>query len=114
MKSLFGSGGGSSSIGHQQVVVQVDFSQAAPKNCRFNGDGSGDYEKWNPLSSDCILGQEMTYWRRKVDSVCHIGDSRPTQPAKARTCSCSRKDYECDVGFWKDLRGECVLQGPDP
>ncbi|KAI3632421.1 hypothetical protein MIR68_009527 [Amoeboaphelidium protococcarum] len=114
LKSLFGSGGVSSSIGHQQVVVQVDFSQAAPKNCRFNGDGSGDYEKWNPLSSDCILGQEMTYWRRKVDSVCHIGDSRPTQPANARTCTCSRKDYECDVGFWKDLRGECVLQGPDP
>lgn len=89
------------------MVIQVDFQHAAPRTCTFKDDESGDFQKWFPNDKECILGQEIFYWRRKQESVCHVGNTKPDDAVVIRQCPCTPADYECDTGFWPDKNGKC-------
>ena len=110
LRIFIGSVSGATSL--SQVAVQVDLSGLSSSECVFRQDGTGDFEKWNPSQTDCILGQEWTYWRRKSDRKCRIPKDLEL-PTEKRTCECTKDDYECDTGFWRNSRGECELAGRD-
>jgi len=80
---------------------------------------SSDYETWSPSdgsktgSDTCLLGQQVTYTRRKRSVECWNGIEfeRPTQVKK---CSCTELDFECDMGFSRAIGSkECVYGGPE-
>ncbi|CAE8685077.1 unnamed protein product, partial [Polarella glacialis] len=81
---------------------------------------SSDYETWNPSdgavrASDekCLLGQQVTYTRRKRTSQCWNGE-KFERPAVKKACSCTQADFACDVGFVRSVGStECVFGGVD-
>lgn len=81
------------------ISIHVDFSNLHEKQCTED-----DYEQWTPYDNKhasewrCILGETITYTRRKQNSSCFNGmDFEPsTAPLQ---CPCSYDDYECDVCF---------------
>lgn len=87
----------------------------AQLNCQ-----ASDLEQWNPNASDrqdCLLGQQLTFTRRKSSSTCSLPSSNRFDEPKVsrRVCACDEDDFECDGGFWKDAAsGVCVLMGLDP
>jgi len=58
-----------------------------------------------------MLGQQVTYTRRKRTSQCFNGEQfeRPTVKKK---CSCTQADYFCEVGFTRNVGStECIFGG---
>ncbi|PKY15605.1 Oligoxyloglucan reducing end-specific cellobiohydrolase, partial [Rhizophagus irregularis] len=95
------------------VVVTLDFSQLEKRKC-----DKDDYELWNPMDENsddhtCLLGEEIKFWRRKANAECHIGESIP-KPPERKTCKCTKHDFECAHGYWRNETGQCELMGPDP
>ncbi|KAK9765410.1 vacuolar protein sorting/targeting protein PEP1 [Basidiobolus ranarum] len=102
----------------QQVVIQVDFNNIEARQCNFidnENDNNNDFELWNPAGlSECLLGHETEYWRRKKDRICYIGKPYGKPKTKQINCKCTQKDYQCDTNFWRDPNGKCVVYGTDP
>lgn len=89
-------------------------------------DLSSDYERWSPLASECLLGMEHTFWRRKRGVACinppnHLktleerfgmmtdGDHRDVNDDRKKNCICDAdQDFECEFGFARDENGTCV------
>lgn len=74
---------------------------------------SSDYETWSPSdgggSESCMLGQQLTYTRRKRTSQCFNGEQFE-RPVVKKTCLCTREDYVCDAGFSRELGStDCVF-----
>ncbi|GBB91648.1 hypothetical protein RclHR1_01900013 [Rhizophagus clarus] len=95
------------------VVITLDFSQLEKKKCEKD-----DFELWNPMDENsddhtCLLGEEIKHWRRKADAECHIGESIP-KPPERKICKCTKHDFECAHGYWRNETGQCELMGPDP
>ncbi|CAI2174094.1 5724_t:CDS:10 [Funneliformis geosporum] len=98
------------------VMVTIDFTQL--KKRKYN-DVKNDFELWNPMDKEsddhkCLLGEEIRFWRRKADRECHIGDMEDDLITIQKNCECTKHDFECDIGFWRDENRNCVLKGPDP
>jgi len=78
---------------------------------------SSDYELWTPSDGanpdKCILGQQVTYTRRKKTSACWNGE-KFERPVVNKQCTCTQEDFACDIGFVRGLGSkECVFGGHD-
>lgn len=78
---------------------------------------SSDYESWTASdgvsSEQCILGEQVTYTRRKRTSQCWNGE-KFERPVVHKRCSCTQADYACDIGFVRAVGSmECVFGGQD-
>ncbi|KAJ3278942.1 vacuolar protein sorting/targeting protein PEP1 [Borealophlyctis nickersoniae] len=94
------------------VTVQLDFSELLKRKC-----GKDDFEKWSPGAEGgarCFLGHKPTFWRRKPDAVCFVGEEFKDVDVEFETCPCDDEDFECDYGFFRNDDGKCVLYGRDP
>ncbi|KAG0326544.1 vacuolar protein sorting/targeting protein PEP1, partial [Podila humilis] len=101
----------------QFVISTLDFSQR--RDCVFDKGNKekNDFEKWSPFENEddrCILGQDISYWRRKPDRVCRVNDKDGQPDIEQITCKCTARDYECDIGFFRDDSGGCQRFGYDP
>ncbi|KAF9903168.1 vacuolar protein sorting/targeting protein PEP1 [Linnemannia zychae] len=100
------------------IISTLDFS-AGRRECvldKGNKDKS-DFEKWSPFEDEddrCILGQEIIYWRRKPDRPCRVNDKDGVPDTEQTNCKCTKKDFECDIGFFMDETGKCQLFEHDP
>ncbi|KAF9920031.1 vacuolar protein sorting/targeting protein PEP1 [Linnemannia zychae] len=101
----------------QPIISTLDFS--GRRECvmdKGNKDKS-DFEKWSPFDGEddrCILGQDIVYWRRKPDRPCRVNDKDGIPDMEQTNCKCTKKDFECDFGFFMDANGNCQLFEHDP
>ncbi|KAG0252396.1 vacuolar protein sorting/targeting protein PEP1 [Actinomortierella ambigua] len=103
--------------GPEGVVSVLDFSDRPECVLDKKNAEKNDFEKWSPFATAddrCLLGQEITYWRRKPDRVCRVNDKDGIPDMEQATCTCTLKDYECDFGFFRDTSGNCRRFGYDP
>ena len=54
------------------------------------------------------------YWRRKADRPCRVNDNDGVPDMEQTNCKCTKKDFECDFGFFRDETGNCQLFEHDP
>eukprot|EP00927_Polykrikos_kofoidii_P056704 TRINITY_DN50794_c0_g1_i1.p1 TRINITY_DN50794_c0_g1~~TRINITY_DN50794_c0_g1_i1.p1 ORF type:complete len:985 (-),score=196.18 TRINITY_DN50794_c0_g1_i1:139-3018(-) len=78
---------------------------------------SSDYETWTPSDGvnkdNCMLGQQLTYTRRKRTSSCWNGEQFERAVTK-KICSCTQEDFACETGFTRELGSmECKYGGVD-
>eukprot|EP00826_Nyctotherus_ovalis_P053298 TRINITY_DN6902_c0_g1_i4.p1 TRINITY_DN6902_c0_g1~~TRINITY_DN6902_c0_g1_i4.p1 ORF type:complete len:701 (+),score=138.44 TRINITY_DN6902_c0_g1_i4:82-2184(+) len=90
----------SDDTGHS--LFSLDFSSLFTRKCT-----SADFLHWQP-HSNCILGRNITYIRKKPSSQCYAEVQTPV----ASNCLCTEEDYECDRGFVRK-NGTCVALGND-
>ncbi|KAG0243406.1 vacuolar protein sorting/targeting protein PEP1 [Mortierella sp. GBA43] len=104
--------------GDQQFIVStMDFGNRP--NCVLDKKNpeKSDFEKWSPLEGEedrCILGREIIYWRRKPEKTCRVNDNDGVPDTEQVKCKCTKKDFECDIGFFRDDDGSCSRFGYDP
>jgi hypothetical protein len=86
------------------LLVQLDFSSLHKKQCaaiEAAGSTDSDYEIWSPSASlrsgACLMGQLVTFTRRKRDAACFNGNHDRKQFSKL--CQCEDSDFECDFGY---------------
>ncbi|KAF9114475.1 vacuolar protein sorting/targeting protein PEP1 [Mortierella sp. AM989] len=101
----------------QAVISTLDFGNR--RNCVLDKNNleKSDFEKWSPFEDDddrCILGQEIKYWRRKPDRPCRVNDDDGIPDTEQANCKCTERDFECDIGFFRDENGQCQRFGHDP
>lgn len=80
------------------------------------GSSTSDFELWTPndgrhgTTSNCFLGQQVTYIRRKQDALCYNGEDLE-RVQRREPCMCSEMDYECDYGYTRPFgsTGACKL-----
>ncbi|RCI00049.1 vacuolar protein sorting/targeting protein PEP1, partial [Rhizopus azygosporus] len=113
-------------IGHQRqgsrfpVIVTVDFTATKQPQCILdkNNEERSDFERWMPKDDDgddaCLLGKKTAYWRRKKDRVCKVNAQFHEPEVIVENCECRETDFECDFGFWRSLRNECLPNGHHP
>ncbi|KAK6173276.1 hypothetical protein SNE40_016756 [Patella caerulea] len=68
-----------------------------------------DYKDWSLPDKDnhgCLLGRKIEYERRIPHARCFNGQDY-VRDKKELNCSCTREDFECDIGF-KDLSDNCI------
>merc|ERR1719221_1811465 len=78
---------------------------------------SSDYETWTASdgvsSEKCLLGEQITYTRRKRTSQCWNGE-KFERPVVAKKCSCTQADFSCDIGFVRGVNQmECTYGGAE-
>jgi hypothetical protein len=92
-------------------MVQIDFSQAQMRRCDFDAshpEQSKDFELWSPVgasSSKCLLGQTVSYYRRKPTADCSVGQDFALPQMVSKPCVCSLADYTCDTKYRKVSSG---------
>lgn len=102
------------------VVYYLKFDSLefpACKGSSFADSVSSDYETWTASDGRgeglCMLGQQITYTRRKRTSQCWNGEAFE-RPTVKKTCACTEADFACDVGFVRQVGStECVFGGAD-
>jgi hypothetical protein len=87
-------------------MFQLDFEDVYDKTCK-----KGDFEDWSArLDEDgkptCIMGQKISFKRRKIDAECAIREEFKKPEPKFESCKCTKMDYECDYNFDED-DGDC-------
>ncbi|CAK9014215.1 unnamed protein product [Durusdinium trenchii] len=100
------------------VLYYLKFDSLQFPACRGSGFAdsvSSDYETWTASdgrgAERCMLGQQITYTRRKRTSQCWNGEAFE-RPTVKKTCACTEADYACDVGFVRQVGStECVFGG---
>mmetsp|Transcript_6234 Transcript_6234/g.8687 ORF Transcript_6234/g.8687 Transcript_6234/m.8687 type:complete len:774 (+) Transcript_6234:20-2341(+) len=78
------------------LLFHVDFTNFHERDCTTE-----DYEYWSPVDqngSPCVLGQTMTYKRRKQLSEC-FNEEDTDNLVSSKACACTIEDYECDFCF---------------
>lgn len=106
--------------GGDGVFVHVDFSSLHERQCvGYDAPGTrdSDYEFWSPhdsLESECLLGRQTFYVRRRRDRECFNGVEYERSEVR-RNCACTELDFECDFGFERmTSSGPCVPMGSVP
>lgn len=85
------------------TVFFINFKTLMTRQC-----GDGDYEKWTGHNFKCVLGSEMSFMRRKMDTFCLNGEQLDATPFH-KPCTCAKQDFMCDFGFERDEKtGECL------
>jgi len=78
--------------------IHLDMSNVFSKKCE-----NGDLQLFKPRDyvggSDCILGQELGWYRRKPEAECYVGEQGKDVRAEGKKCPCSAEDYSCDIYF---------------
>ncbi|KAF2682359.1 vacuolar protein sorting/targeting protein 10 [Lentithecium fluviatile CBS 122367] len=113
--------------GRELVTFNIDFSVLPDfqKKCELNEDDptAGDFELWKPQrpmqeDTECLFGHVAQYHRKRSDRKCYNGERIDHLHQIERNCSCTRRDFECDYNFEKEIGGECKkidgLDLPDP
>lgn len=92
----------------RNLATYVDFVPLRIRQCREK-----DFERFYPLPPHkrCLLGRRQWYRRRRPDAACVVRDKFREPEAHEESCTCTRDDYECDVGFARSPSGECVAVG---
>jgi hypothetical protein len=112
--------GHSRGVERAQVVITVDFSETKQRKCAIdkNNADKSDFERWIPKDDDgddaCLLGKKTAHWRRKQDRVCIVGAQFQEPEVITENCECRDIDFECEFGFWRNERGECIFKGRHP
>ncbi|CAK88449.1 unnamed protein product (macronuclear) [Paramecium tetraurelia] len=94
------------------IVVSLDINQIMVRECQgFDnpGEQDSDYEFWYPTNyagDKCLFGKREKYIRRKQRAQCY--NKEPNLPVQTESCPCSKADWECDVGFKRDVYSNCV------
>jgi len=78
---------------------------------------SSDYETWTPSdgvnAEKCMLGQQVTYTRRKRTAQCWNGENFERAVTK-KNCACTQEDFACEMGFTRSVGStECKYGGPE-
>jgi len=102
------------------VVYYLKFDSLqfpACKGSSFADSVSSDYETWTASDGRgegvCMLGQQITYTRRKRTSQCWNGEAFE-RPTVKKTCACTEADFACDVGFVRQVGStECIFGGSE-
>ncbi|SNX87401.1 related to VPS10 domain-containing receptor SorCS1 precursor [Melanopsichium pennsylvanicum] len=93
----------------RNVAVFLDFATMKKRKC-----GDGDMERWYVQAKEegsCLMGHKQWYRRRKPDADCFLMDKFRDPEGKEDPCPCTDADYECDFGFARDSKGECIAMG---
>ncbi|KAI8067678.1 uncharacterized protein B0P05DRAFT_552523 [Gilbertella persicaria] len=113
-------------IGHtrglerSQVIITVDFSGTQQRKCVIdkNNIEKSDFERWIAKDDDgddaCLLGKKTAHWRRKKDRACVVGAQFQEPEVVTENCECRDIDFECEFGFWRNDKNECVFKGRHP
>ncbi|CAD8173546.1 unnamed protein product [Paramecium octaurelia] len=94
------------------IVVSLDINQIMVRECQgFDspGEQDSDYEFWYPTNyagDKCLFGKREKYIRRKQRAQCY--NKEPNLPVQTESCPCTKADWECDVGFKRDVYSNCV------
>lgn len=97
------------------IVVGLNFSTLSIPQCK-NPDQpdtpESDYEKWSPndgrAGHECLMGQKITYIRRKRETECFNGLQFERRVINEK-CTCTEHDYECDIGYARnDIDQACT------
>ncbi|KAM9939886.1 hypothetical protein OXX80_000677 [Metschnikowia pulcherrima] len=99
------------------VAYSLDFTKFYKRQCQLDLDHplQDDFEYWTPRhpesADNCLFGHESNYLRRAQGHYdCFIGAAPLSQGMKTvKNCTCSRRDYECDYNYFRDLDGTCKL-----
>jgi photosystem II stability/assembly factor-like uncharacterized protein len=101
------------------TTVNLDFSSLKERHdeCKLdenNPDSSGsDYYLWEPkhplMDDNCLFGHVAQYHRKKLDKDCYNGPELQHLHSIAQNCTCTRRDFECDYNFERQLDGSCKL-----
>ncbi|KAI9029440.1 hypothetical protein DFJ74DRAFT_487960, partial [Hyaloraphidium curvatum] len=79
-------------------AIHLDFGGVWGRKC-----GAEDMELWKPRDyvggSDCILGQELGWYRRKPNAECYVGEVGKDVRTEVKKCACTPADYACDLYF---------------
>uniref|UniRef100_H3ARQ9 Sortilin-related receptor n=1 Tax=Latimeria chalumnae TaxID=7897 RepID=H3ARQ9_LATCH len=82
--------------GHSWLVLQINATDVLGVPCTEN-----DYKLWSPSDergNECLLGRKAVFKRRTPHATCFNGEDFD-RPITVSNCSCTRQDFECDVGF---------------
>ena len=60
--------------------------------------------------SKCLLGKQLVYTRRKPHAECFNGEDFK-RPVERTICQCTPEDYECEVGFVRDIESADTAMG---
>ncbi|CCH43146.1 putative membrane protein [Wickerhamomyces ciferrii] len=93
---------------NSQVIYSLDFAKAFDKTCE-----KGDFETWYGRSNEqgegiCNFGHRDAFQRRKQDAKCFVNKPFVDLKEVDEPCSCTELDFECNFGFNKNSKGECV------
>lgn len=99
------------------VAYLLDFTGVFTRQCVLDLKNplKDDFEYFSPRHPDasdtCVFGRESAYLRRRASlTSCYVGDINLTEGyKKVRNCPCTRKDYECDYNYQRDVDGTCKL-----
>mmetsp|Transcript_9585 Transcript_9585/g.17178 ORF Transcript_9585/g.17178 Transcript_9585/m.17178 type:complete len:882 (-) Transcript_9585:147-2792(-) len=103
--------------GDTGVMYHLDFETLGQPLCKgvWAADSvSSDYETWSPSDGkavnggqQCLMGSQVTYTRRKPTSECFNGE-KFERPVNKKACSCTQDNFECEMGFTRDVgSSEC-------
>ncbi|KAF9411469.1 vacuolar protein sorting/targeting protein PEP1, partial [Entomortierella beljakovae] len=101
----------------ETAISTLDFSNRRICVLDKRNPEKSDFEKWTPFEGEddrCILGQEVTYWRRKPDKICRVNDDDGIPDTEQANCECTKRDFECDIGYFMDSDGICQYFAHDP
>ncbi|CAG8706046.1 26310_t:CDS:10, partial [Dentiscutata erythropus] len=98
---------------YEPTIITVDFTNLEKRDC------SNDFELWDPMEgsdNQCLLGEEVKYWRRKADRECKISGANLDLNPKTKTCDCPDPDrpvnchgeYKGKSGYRKIHKTKCI------
>ncbi|KAJ3262293.1 vacuolar protein sorting/targeting protein PEP1 [Boothiomyces macroporosus] len=101
----------------RKYLVHLDFEGIFDRKCdSTQSTSNNDLELWKPKTptNSCVLGSLVSYYRRKLDADCAVGEKFKLLGNEISSCECTDADYECDIGF-KPKEGseklECIAAG---
>lgn len=103
----------STTSGAKAFLTYLDFSGLHVRQCQnsdYPGTATSDFELWTPndgrhgTSSNCFLGQQVQYIRRKQDAQCFNGEDLE-RVERREPCSCTEMDYVCDFNYKRATTG---------
>ncbi|RLV94788.1 Vacuolar protein sorting/targeting protein 10 [Spathaspora sp. JA1] len=114
--------------GSSTLAYSIDFTNIHARQCQLDLDNpdKDDYEYWSPINPNtddvneprCLFGHEAQYLRRaKGHHDCFIGSAPLKDGFKlVRNCTCTRRDYECDYNYSRDINDNTckLVQGLTP
>lgn len=83
------------------MTIHLDFSGLTARKC----DRENDFELWSPsdqANEKCLFGREVSYYRRKRDADCYVGQKIVQPHAVVRNCPCTEHDFECEFNHYPD------------
>ncbi|KAK7456441.1 vacuolar protein sorting/targeting protein PEP1 [Stygiomarasmius scandens] len=92
------------------AIIYLDFAEMRSRQC-----SDGDFDKWYARAHDsqCLMGHNQWYKRRKPDADCYVGSKFVDPVVHEDSCECTDFDFECDFNYVRH-EGKCEPVGPEP